>query len=113
MPNHMHYPNQTDMEVPLLRALVKRGGSVWFSFKGDELEEELADEFHLSEEELNFASPEINSKGHRKWRSVIQYVRWALVKKGEIDKSVRDRWTVTRSGYRRLHMKPPPSAPNK
>jgi len=113
MPIYMHYPNQADMEIPLLKALIKRGGAIWFSVKGDELEEELGDLFNLTEEQREYSSPENNAKGHRKWRNHIQYVRFKLVEKGEIDNSVRDRWAVTVAGYRRVGATPPEGAPNR
>lgn len=96
------YPNQEDMEVPLLEAIVGRGGTVCFSEDGDELEQELGDLYHLPEELRNYSSPEIQAKGHRKWRNHIQYVRLKLVSKGEIDNSVRDVWRVSEAGYQRL-----------
>lgn len=109
MSANMNYPNQEDMEIPLLNALIKRGGEIWFSLDGDELEEELGDEFHLTQEQREFSPPEINAKGHRKWRNHIQYVRLKLVDKGELDNSKRDKWRVTELGYRRAGKTPPHS----
>ena len=95
------------MEVPLLQAIVHRGGSIWFSEDGDDLEEELADHFDLSQNLREYASPEINAKGHRKWPNIIQFVRLELVDRGELDNSTRDLWLVTEEGYRRLGMPGP------
>ncbi len=101
------YPNQQDMEVPLLEAIVRQGGQIWFSDYGDDLEEELADRYHLSKELRDYSSPEIYAKGHRKWRNHIQYVRLKLVEKGELNNSVRDLWRVTEAGYRCLGLPHP------
>jgi len=98
------YPNQGDMEVPLLKAIVNRGGQVRFSIDGDALKKELADYYQLSQEERKYTSPKINAKGHRRWRNHIQYVRLKLQKKGEIDNDIRDLWRVTEKGYQRLEL---------
>jgi hypothetical protein len=102
-----NYPNQEEMEVPLLESIISRGGQIWFSIKGNELEEELANHYSLSQEMRDYSSLEINAKGHRKWRNHIQYVRLRLVKKGQIDNSTRDLWRVTEAGYDRLGLHPP------
>jgi hypothetical protein len=96
------YPNQEEMEPLLLEFIVSRGGEIWFSDMGDELELELADHYNLSQEMREYSSPAFNSKGHRRWRNHIQYVKLKLVAKGEIDSKVRDLWRVTEAGYSRL-----------
>lgn len=96
------YPNQDKMGDPLLRAIATRGGSLWFSIQGEELEEELANVFNLSHEARWFTSPEINAKGNRKWRSHIQYARLKLVVSGDLNNSVRDLWMITEQGRRRV-----------
>jgi Mrr N-terminal domain len=95
------------MEEPLLRVLIKLGGSVDFSAKGRTLEVMLAQEFGLSDADRDFAAPNYHSEGTRKWRNHIQFVRDQLVKKRQLDNSVRGRWTVTDSGYRRVGMRRP------
>ena len=100
--NGPHLPNRADIEVPLLRLLVELGGSLNFSHRGRELEVRLAEKFGLSDEDRDFAAPNYNSMGNRKWRNHLQFVRDRLVKSGELDNSVRNHWTVTDVGYRRL-----------
>jgi hypothetical protein len=84
------YPTQEAMFIPLLSALAKRGGEIWFSTQGAEIEEELADHFSLTQEERRATSPNINAKGRRVWRNHIQYARAKLVRDGYVDNSIRD-----------------------
>lgn len=100
------FPKYTELELPLLQAVIDRGGSIWFSLAGDELEDELADYFDLSTELREYSSPTINAKGHRKWRNMIQYARRRLVDRGSLDNSSHDRWGVTEIGYSELGVKP-------
>src|SRR5262249_55747903 len=73
------------------------GGSIRFSEQGRFLET-----FGLSEWEKDFAAYNYNSKGHRKWRNHIQFVRDQLVKKGDLDNSERDVWRVIVNGHQRI-----------
>jgi hypothetical protein len=101
------YPTQTAMEEPLLRAMLRRGGDIWFSIDGIELEIELAEELHVSDENRDFKDDSLPSP-HRKWRNHIQWVRKKLVEKGEIKNNTeKDHWSVSDDGYRRLGLMPP------
>jgi len=106
------YPNRKDVEVPLLRVLVRLGGSIRFSIRGHQIEDILAEQFKLTKEQREFASPTYHAEGHRKWRNEIQFVRNQLADKGEVDPSVRDVWTVSIMGYKRLGLTPPPNTPD-
>jgi len=101
-----HLPNRRLIEVPLLKQLIKLGGAPRFSEVGRILEINLAEEFGLTEEERDFSAPNYHSEGNRKWRNHIQFVRDQLVKKSELDNSVRDVWRVTLLGYRRIGLLP-------
>jgi hypothetical protein len=100
-------PNRVDMEKPLLKELIKLGGSVNFSKEGRALEISLAREFKLSDETRDFSAPNYHSEGNRRWRHHIQFVRQQLVYRGEMENSVHGKWTVTDAGYRRVGMKNP------
>ena len=102
MNDEPHFPNRSDVEVPLLRAIDRRGGSIRLSRHGRDLEIELAEELGITAADRDFAAPNYNSEGHRKWRNEIQFVREKLVKKGDLNGSVRDVWTLTPAGKARV-----------
>jgi Mrr restriction endonuclease-like protein len=97
-----HLPNRKFIEEPMLKLLIQLGGSIRFSEQGRFLETELAKTFGLSERERDFADRNYNSKGNRKWRNHLQFVRDQLVKKGHLDNSEWDVWRVTMNGYQRI-----------
>jgi len=97
-----NYPTQSEICIPLLRAIERRGGEISFSRDGTEIERELADHFGLTEAQRLATDPKRNSKGKRIWRNDIQYARLKLVECGEMDKSVRDRWKLTEAGRSRI-----------
>lgn len=98
MTEEPHLPNRNDLEVPLLRILLEMGGSIKFSSEGRQIEIELARVAGVSDEDRDFSAPNYKSAGNRKWRNEIQFVRDQLVKKGCIDNSQRDYWTITEYG---------------
>jgi Mrr restriction endonuclease-like protein len=104
LPYVQHY---ADLETPLLRAIAKRGGAIWFSTQGGEIEVELADHFKLPQELRDLTDPEVNSEGHRVWRVMIQYARRKLVERGDLDMPERDRWRMTAQGYEWIGQVPP------
>jgi restriction endonuclease Mrr len=97
-----HLPNRNDLELPLLRIIAKMGGAPHFASKGRQIEIELARVAGVSDEDRDFASPNYNSAGNRKWRNHIQFVRDQLVKKGYLDNSRRGYWTMTPLGRSRI-----------
>ncbi|CAN5136919.1 hypothetical protein BH11PLA2_BH11PLA2_23050 [soil metagenome] len=101
------YPNQDDMGDPLLKFIIDHGGEIWFSDKGEALEEELANHYRLSQDLRRQTSEKVNAKGRRVWRNHIQYARAKLVNRGYVDSSVRDLWRETDSGYRKVGLTPP------
>ncbi len=104
MPNRNgpHLPNRNDLEEPLLRILIKMGESVNFRSDGREIEIRLAHEVGLSDADRDFAASNYHSKGHRKWRNHIQFVKDQLVKKRQIDNSRPPYWPVTEIGRKRV-----------
>lgn len=99
-----HLPNRADLEEPLLNILIDMGGSVEFASRGREIEVLLAKQVGLSDADRDFAAPNYNSEGNRKWRNHIQFVREQLVSRNppQIDNSRYGFWTVTSAGYRRV-----------
>lgn len=101
------FPLRTVVEEPLLRAIIKRGGSIDFSAQGREIEIELAKDFGLSDNARDARDPQNHAQGHRMWRNELQFVRNNLVERDEIDSSARGVWTVTDAGYHRIGMRQP------
>lgn len=102
LPDEPSLPQRSEIQEPLLRAIILLGGSIVFSEQGRGLEISLANEFGLPDAVRDFAAPRYNSQGHRKWRNHLQFVKDELVNLGQIDASVRDTWRVTDAGYRRV-----------
>jgi restriction endonuclease Mrr len=92
------YPTQREIMRPLLRVIAQRGGTVVFSNEGDEIENDLADHFELTDAQRQETRDDINIKGKRVWRLNIQWARKKCVEEGWLDGSVRDRWTLTEAG---------------
>jgi len=112
MKNEPSYPKRRDVEIPLLKAICKLGGSVELSIRGREIEDLVGGELNLSKEQREFAAPNYKCEGNRKWRNELQFVRNTLADKGQIDSSRYDFWTVSVAGYKRVNLTPSPHAPN-
>ena len=100
--NEPQMPKRPNVENPLLKAIIRLGGVVNFSKQGRQLEIDLAKEFGLPDEVRDFRASNYKSKGHRKWRNEIQFVRNQLVKKGLLDNSAWNTWKVTNKGYEQV-----------
>ncbi len=91
-------PSQRTLEVPLLRAIVARGGEIVVKEQGGELDTALAREFGVTTEQ-EWA---ILSDGKTTaWSNRIRWTRLRLVKSGDLDGSKRGVWRVTEQGRRR------------
>ena len=93
----MAFPKQSDVEIPLLRALAEHGGRA----KPKELYHRVATSFPdltAAEQEQRLES----TPSVRKWWNLVQWVRQALVQSGEIDGSTHGVWTITEKGLARL-----------
>jgi predicted type IV restriction endonuclease len=88
-------PSQRELELPLLRAILKRGGKVETRLQGTEIGEELAEAFSLSESQRTTPMP-----GRREtvWGNRIRWTRMRLVKRGDLDGSQRGLWAITEQG---------------
>jgi len=91
-------PTQRQLEVPLLRAILKRGGVVQVRAQGREVDEALADQFSLTTEQRTTTFPD---RPESVWSNRIRWTRMSLVQKGELDGSQRGMWRLTEQGRRR------------
>ncbi len=89
-------PTQKDIELPLLEVLAEIGGKG----KPREIYPLVSMKFpELREEDL---AETLSSGATNKWTNRIQWVRQALVDKGEIDSPQRGIWRITSKGRQRL-----------
>ncbi|MBJ7901588.1 MAG: hypothetical protein GC158_17100 [Cyanobacteria bacterium RI_101] len=105
-PNTM-FPSLTDIEIPLLKELAKRGGSVRPSSQdanGKNVYEALADYFGLTQEERERLGRfhTTQRKYRNLWENEVQYVRRNLVDKKLISNKERGVWTITPKAYELL-----------
>lgn len=93
-------PPQPELEVPLLRAIARRGGRVDISIRKGDLLDELARMFDITPQQQEFDTD--NSTPENLWYNWIRQVRRALVAKKELDNSIPDVWKITERGLWRL-----------
>lgn len=91
----MMFPKQKDIEVPLLRAIIDKGGYA----KPKDIYPLVTKEFKcLTKEDLEIRLP----RGDNKWKNTIQWVRQVLVSKGELSKKEKGIWKITQLGIERV-----------
>lgn len=91
----MTLPVQKDVEIPLLEEIEKAGGKV----VPRQVYARVAEHFpEITQQELG----QRLDCGHNKWTNRVQWVRQMLVKKGQLDGSVRGVWRITELGRGRL-----------
>lgn len=91
-------PTQHELEVPLLRAILKRGGEIKMRNQGEEIDNELADAFQLTDAQR---TAHLANRTETVWSNRIRWTRMALVKKGDLDGSRRGIWALTEQGRKR------------
>ena len=91
------FPSYEATEVALLRAIIRRGGSIVLKQHGKEINAELAKESGLTEKQLS----QMVARGQNAWSNRIRWTRQALVASGDMDGSQRGVWTVTQKGRQR------------
>jgi len=91
-------PTQRELEVPLLRAILKRGGDITSRNHGAQIDAELADAFGLDQEQRR---ARLANRSETLWSNRIRWTRMRLVKKGDLDGSRRGVWALTEQGRRR------------
>lgn len=92
----MSFPKQSEIELPLLKALQKVGGKA----EPKELYPKLAEVFtQLTEDDLAARLP--SSPSTFRWHNLVQWSRQKLVEKGELDGSTRGVWKLTPRGKAR------------
>ena len=90
-------PKQVDIEIPLLNALKKLGGKA----KPQDIYAEVTKSFpNLTPADLN---EQLLSGGNR-WKNRIQWVRQALVARGELSNAAHGIWEITAKGLGRLKL---------
>lgn len=87
--------SRRDYELPLLRSLQELGGS---AVPGDELYQRVADKLGLTPQDTEFDVVHARDK----WVYTLQWVRYNLVREGDLDGSRRGVWALTEQGGRRL-----------
>lgn len=96
-------PKQKDVEVPLLEVLIEIGGQG----RPKDIYPRVTKRFpEITEKDL---AEKLKSGGNR-WKNRIQFVRQALVVKGEIDKSIKGIWAITEKGRNRVEDKDYPKS---
>src|SRR5262245_12934006 len=75
---------------PVINALIELGGSG----RPEEVEEAIADQLGLSEEERNEQIP----SGQSRFSNKVNWARFYLAKAGLIDSSTRGVWSLTERG---------------
>lgn len=98
-PAHPKLPTQRELEMPLLRALLKRGGEVEMRSEAAPIDKELADQFNLDEKQRTAC---LANRKEKIWSNRIRWTRMALVKKGDLDGSRRGIWALTEQGRKRV-----------
>jgi len=92
-------PPQRDIDLPLLRALVRLGGSSPARDVYEEVEKFFP---HLTDADRSDPLP----SGGSRWTNRIQWVRQALVDRGELTSAGRGIWAITDKGRARLESEP-------
>jgi restriction system protein len=87
----MAFPKEKEIEIPLLKELIKAGGSA----KPNAIMDRIASYFPaLTSENLE----ECNPNGECKWKNMVRWTRQYLVSRGAINNSTRGIWEITEKG---------------
>lgn len=82
-------------EVPLLKTLAEFGGEV---VPGTELYQSIAHKMGFGGQEMEYDLVHARDK----WIYTLQWVRYTLVKSGDMDGSRRGIWAITEQGRKRI-----------
>src|SRR5215470_7670304 len=100
----MSIPKQTDIELPLLRALRELGG------RAPPRDVYAVLESHFTELTEADKAERLESGGSR-WQNRVHFARQHLVSQGLIDRSERGIWKFTAEGDRRAQQQSTPASP--
>lgn len=92
-------PLQTQIEGPLLREILERGGSIDTRTQLEDVANALATKFSLTDQQK---TAQTKDKKTTVWKNRIQWVRQDLIKKGDLDGSERGVWKITARGRARV-----------
>jgi HNH endonuclease/Mrr restriction endonuclease-like protein len=96
----MPFPTRKEIELPLLREIVRRGGIA----KPSDLYDPLAAHFNLTEEDRTETTPKLH---RNKWHAEVSFARYALIRASELDGTEHGVWRVTSQGKARAANSPP------
>jgi len=89
------FPTQENIELPLLKVIEESGGQLSL----DEAVKKVTDIFdRLTEEDKTRRL----ATGRKRWSNRVQWARYRLLRKGELDGSVWGVWKITAKGRARL-----------
>lgn len=91
-------PTQASLEMPLLRWLLAHGGEVDIREVGNQLDEDIANEFNVPE---TLRRIRFEGRTDTVWSNRIRWTRMKLVQKGEMDSSRKGVWAITEKGRQR------------
>ena len=97
-PPRVELPKASEVELPLLRAILQRGGQINLKSQGSIILDQLGDEFRLTSHQRQSRTPDSR---YTVWSCRIHAAREHLVRKGEMDKSHKGIWALTDKGRRR------------
>lgn len=86
---------RSSYELPLLQSIAEMGGEV---VPGEELYQKVAVKMGFAGQEMEYDLVHARDK----WVYTLQWVRHALVKRGDLDGSRRGIWAITEQGRQRL-----------
>ena len=92
-------PPEKRILVPLLRAIVKRGGEVNVRQQAQGIDEELADELGVTIGQRRVTFP---GRKEEVWSNRVRWARQRLVNDGDLDGTRRGIWAITEQGRRRV-----------
>lgn len=87
---------RSDFELPLLKILIEMGGSA--NMTDENLYNGVATKMRLTEAERSFDARHARPK----WAYELQWVRYNLVRKGEMESPKRGVWQITAEGRKRV-----------
>jgi restriction endonuclease Mrr len=96
------FPAYQDIELPLLRELIRRGGSSEpsdFDSNGQSVYMALADHFELSQDERNEDIVE-GGKPRSKWENMVRWAIRKLKEQGLVESPRHGLWAATDDGHR-------------
>ena len=97
--------NQEALKLPLLWAIEMPGGRVWLPGDLDDILEELADLFQVSQQDRTATrEPPDGRAPYNRWRKHVQSVRKKLLEDGDLSAPAWGVWAITEQGRCKVKM---------